>query len=40
MKLGMHTPRDIPDVLTKWHIQLLHILEVISFLSPAIFEFH
>jgi hypothetical protein len=26
-------------VLTKWHIQLLHILAAIAFLSPARFEF-
>jgi hypothetical protein len=32
MKIGIHTPHFIPAVLTKWHIQLLHILEVILFL--------
>jgi hypothetical protein len=40
MNLGMDPPHIIPDVLTKWHIQLLHILEVISFLSPLITEFY
>jgi hypothetical protein len=40
MRLVMHAPHVIHDVLTKWHIQLLHILEVIPFLSPAIFEFY
>jgi hypothetical protein len=39
MKLGMHTPKVIADVITKWHIQLLHILAAIAFLSPARFEF-
>jgi hypothetical protein len=39
MKLGMHTPHAIPDVLTKWHIQFMHILTTIAFLSPARFEF-
>jgi hypothetical protein len=40
MTLRMHVPHLIPDMLTKWHIQLLHILEVIPFLRHAIFEFY
>jgi hypothetical protein len=40
MKVVMHIPNVIRDVLTKWHIQLQHILEVIPFLVPAIIEFH
>jgi hypothetical protein len=39
MKFGLHTPQVIPNVLTKWHIQLLHILVAIIFLGPAGFEF-
>jgi hypothetical protein len=39
MELGMHVPHFIVDVLTKWHIQLLHILAAIVFLSPIKFEF-
>jgi hypothetical protein len=39
MKLVMHTPRVIPDVLTKWHVQLLHILAAIPFISPTMLEF-
>jgi hypothetical protein len=34
-KLGMHAPQGI----TKWHIQLMHILSDIAFLIPARFEF-
>jgi hypothetical protein len=40
MKLVTYTPRVILDVVTKWHMQLLHILEVIPFLSPAIIKFY
>jgi hypothetical protein len=40
MKLGMHTPHVIPEVLTKWNILLLHSLADIAFLSPAIIEFY
>jgi hypothetical protein len=38
MKLGMNT-HVILDVLTKLHIQLLHILVAIAFLRPSRFEF-
>jgi hypothetical protein len=37
MKLVTNAPHVILDVLTKWHIQLLHILAVFKFLSSAIF---
>jgi hypothetical protein len=39
MKLIMQAPHVIPDVLTMCHIQLMHILAAIVFLSPARFEF-
>jgi hypothetical protein len=39
MKIGMHAPHVIPDLLTKWHISFLLILGVISYLSSAMFEF-
>jgi hypothetical protein len=39
VKLGMHTPHVIPEELTKWHIQFLLILAVISFLGHAMLEF-
>jgi hypothetical protein len=35
----MHAPHVIPQELTKWHIQLMHILSAIAFLIPAKFEF-
>jgi hypothetical protein len=35
----MHALHAIPEELTKWHIQLMHILAAIAFLIPAIFEF-
>jgi hypothetical protein len=37
--LGMHALHVFPEQLTKWHIQLMHILAAIVFLSPARFEF-
>jgi hypothetical protein len=40
MKHGMHTPHVIPEVLTKWHILLLHILAAVAFLSPTIIAFY
>jgi hypothetical protein len=39
IKHGMHTPHVIPQELTKWHIQLMHILLDIAFFIPAMFEF-
>jgi hypothetical protein len=39
MKLGMHAPHVIPDLLTKWHNQIQHILTAIPFLSSAMLEF-
>jgi hypothetical protein len=39
MKFVMHVPHVIPDVLTKWHVQLLHILAAILFLTLTILEF-
>jgi hypothetical protein len=39
INISMHASHVIPNVLTKWHIQLLHILAVILFLIPAILEF-
>jgi hypothetical protein len=39
MNFVMHTPHAIPDPLTKWHIQILLGLQVVSFLSPAMIEF-
>jgi hypothetical protein len=39
MKLGMRRLHVISEELTKWHVQLLHILVVILFLSPAMLEF-
>jgi hypothetical protein len=35
----MHTPNVIPDPFTKWHVQILLGLQVVTFLSSAIFEF-
>jgi hypothetical protein len=39
MKFGMHSPNDISDVLTTWHIKILLRLAVVTFLTSAIFEF-
>jgi hypothetical protein len=39
MERGMHDPHLIPDVLTKWHTQIRHILTVIPFLSSTISQF-
>jgi hypothetical protein len=39
IKLGMHTPHVIPQELTKWHIQLMHILLDIVFLISVRFGF-
>jgi hypothetical protein len=39
MKHGMHSPHVILDVLTKWHIQILLLLEAVSFLSSVMFKF-
>jgi hypothetical protein len=33
IKLGIHAPHVIPQDLTKWNIQLMHILAAIAFLS-------
>jgi hypothetical protein len=39
LKLGMGAPYVIPHLLTKWNIQILLGLHVVSFLSSDIFEF-
>jgi hypothetical protein len=39
MKFGMHSPSEIYDVLTKWHIQIIIRLAVASFLGSSMFEF-
>jgi hypothetical protein len=39
MNFVMQTPHVIPDLLTKWHIQILLGLQVVPFLSSTIFEF-
>jgi hypothetical protein len=39
MKFVMHTPHAIPGLLTKWHIQILLGLHVVSFLRSAMIEF-
>jgi amino acid permease len=39
MKLGVHFPHVTPDLLTKLHVQLLHILTVIPFFITAMLEF-
>jgi hypothetical protein len=39
IKLDMHAAHVIPQELTKWHIQLMHILAAIVFLSSVRFEF-
>jgi hypothetical protein len=39
MKFLMHIVHVIPDLLTKWHIQILLGLQVISFLRSAMIEF-
>jgi hypothetical protein len=39
MKFVMHTPHAIPGLLTKWHIQILLGLHVVSFLRYAMIEF-
>jgi hypothetical protein len=35
----MHAPHVIPQEITKFHIQLMHILAAITILSPAIIGF-
>jgi hypothetical protein len=35
----MHTSYVIPNVITKWHIQFLHILEVFYFLALQYLNF-
>jgi hypothetical protein len=35
----MHAPHVICKGITKWHIQLMHILSTILFLIPKRFEF-
>jgi hypothetical protein len=40
LKLCMHAPHAIPEVLTKWNNLLLYILVVIAFLSLVIIEFN
>jgi hypothetical protein len=40
IKLGMYAPHVIPQEITKFHIQLMHILAAIAILSPAIIEFY
>jgi hypothetical protein len=39
MKLSMHALHAIPDVLTKWHVQIMLILAVILFLRHTRFAF-
>jgi hypothetical protein len=39
MALDMHVPHVIPNLLTKWHTPIQHILAAISFLSLAMLEF-
>jgi hypothetical protein len=39
MKFVFHTPHVIPDLLTKWHIQILLGLHVVPFLISAMIEF-
>jgi hypothetical protein len=39
MKFGMHIPHVILGVLTKWHIQFMLLLAVVSFLSSDMFKF-
>jgi hypothetical protein len=39
MKLNMQAPHIIPEVLTKCHTQIHHILTVTPFLSSAISQF-
>jgi hypothetical protein len=39
MKFGMHIPHVILGVLTKWHIQIMLLLTVVSFLRSDMFEF-
>jgi hypothetical protein len=36
----MYTPHVITQELTKWHIQLMHILSDIAFLIPASLNFY
>jgi hypothetical protein len=40
MNIGLQAPPIIPDVLSKWYVQLLHILEVIPFLISTIIDFY
>jgi hypothetical protein len=40
MKLYIRAPHVIHNVITKWNIQLLYILEVIPFLRHVTFEFY
>jgi hypothetical protein len=39
MKFDMHTHHVIHDLLTKWNIQILIGLQVVPFLTSAMFEF-
>jgi hypothetical protein len=39
MKFVMRTPHVIPNLLTKWHIQIILGLYVVPFLSSAMIEF-
>jgi hypothetical protein len=36
LKLGMRAPYAIPDLLTKWYIQIILGLHVVPFLSSTI----
>jgi hypothetical protein len=36
--LGMHALHVIPEDITKWYIQLIHILAAIAFFIPAKFK--
>jgi hypothetical protein len=40
MKLSTKAHNVIPDAVTKFPIQLVHILVAIAFLSPTIIEFY
>jgi hypothetical protein len=38
VKLDMHIPHVVLDVLTKWHIQILPLLAAVPFLRSAMLE--
>jgi hypothetical protein len=40
LKLGMRAPHIIPHPLTKWHIQILLGLHVVSFLALTYLNFN